>query len=64
MVVASNYYVYKDVFVTLTEWCSAEEHCHGVIAEALQGGAQDGSVRAEGEKRVLRMFPLLGTPVL
>lgn len=42
----------------------AEEHLHGVIAEALQTRAQDGSVAAEGEKRVLEMSPLLGTPVL
>lgn len=54
IVVASSYSVYNDAFVTLTEWCSAEEHCHGVIAETFKWEHRMPSVRAEGE-RVLGM---------
>lgn len=37
--------------MTLKEQCNAEEHCHGVVAEALQVGTQDTGGEAEAEKR-------------
>lgn len=49
--VTSSYSVYIDVFVTLKGQCNAEEHWHGVIAEALQVGTQDTGGGAEAEKR-------------
>jgi len=64
LVVASSYSMYNDVFVTLKEQCSAEEHRCGMIADALQAATQGvgGGTGAGAEKRGLGMP--LGPPML